>query len=165
VKQCLNFLNCVIFVFLMWCSCVFIFIVAEHTEKYCACVGVFYARRALIPRYKLTTRPTTAHHRDAGRKIMSWFANLGVFRTLPLFFAIGAGVEWFMIHVQVGKETFCEFTLIDAHHCVCIAHICRRHTSAERSRAASCREKGEPRNGRHRHKFVEHSPSSPCRIE
>ena len=39
---------------------------------------------------------------------MPWFARLGAFRTLPLFFLIGAGVEWFMIHVQVGKETFCE---------------------------------------------------------
>lgn len=44
----------------------------------------------------------------SGGWIMSWFARLGAFRTLPLFFAIGAGVEWFMIHVQIGKETFCE---------------------------------------------------------
>ena len=42
---------------------------------------------------------------------MYWFAKLGVFRTLPLFFVIGAGVEWFMIHVQVGKETFCKCML------------------------------------------------------
>ena len=42
-----------------------------------------------------------------GRMILRCL-RLGAFRTLPLFFAIGAGVEWFMIHVQVGKETFCE---------------------------------------------------------
>ena len=31
-----------------------------------------------------------------------------MFRTLPVFFVVGAGVEWFMIHVQIGKETFCK---------------------------------------------------------
>lgn len=33
---------------------------------------------------------------------------LGVYKTLPLFFCLGAGIEWFMINVRVGKETFCE---------------------------------------------------------
>ena len=33
---------------------------------------------------------------------------LGLYRTLPVFFAIGAAVEWFMINVRVGKETFCK---------------------------------------------------------
>jgi hypothetical protein len=35
-----------------------------------------------------------------------FFGRLGVFRTLPVFFVAGAAIEWFMIHVQVGKETF-----------------------------------------------------------
>ena len=34
--------------------------------------------------------------------------NLGVYRTLPLFFCAGAVLEWFMINVQFGKETFCK---------------------------------------------------------
>lgn len=33
---------------------------------------------------------------------------LGLYRTLPFFFVIGAAVEWFMINVRVGKETFCK---------------------------------------------------------
>lgn len=32
--------------------------------------------------------------------------SLGLYRTLPFFFAFGATVEWFMINVKVGKETF-----------------------------------------------------------
>ncbi|KAL9959904.1 hypothetical protein ACROYT_G033279 [Oculina patagonica] len=31
---------------------------------------------------------------------------LGVYRFLPLFFLVGAGIELFMIKVRVGKETF-----------------------------------------------------------
>lgn len=33
---------------------------------------------------------------------------LGVYRSLPFFFVCGAAVEWFMINVRVGKETFCK---------------------------------------------------------
>ena len=38
---------------------------------------------------------------------MVW-QRLGVYRTLPIFFLAGAALEWFMINVRVGKETFCE---------------------------------------------------------
>ena len=31
-----------------------------------------------------------------------------MFKTLPVFVVIGAGIEWFMINVRVGKETFCK---------------------------------------------------------
>uniref|UniRef100_UPI00358DF674 ubiquinol-cytochrome c reductase complex assembly factor 5 n=1 Tax=Myxine glutinosa TaxID=7769 RepID=UPI00358DF674 len=31
---------------------------------------------------------------------------LGVYRFLPLFFLLGGGIEWFMINVKGGKETF-----------------------------------------------------------
>ncbi|XP_034028569.1 small integral membrane protein 4 [Thalassophryne amazonica] len=30
----------------------------------------------------------------------------GTFRFLPIFFCIGGVIEWFMINVRVGKETF-----------------------------------------------------------
>ena len=39
---------------------------------------------------------------------MSLWSRLGVYRTLPFFFIAGAAIEWFMINVRVGKETFCE---------------------------------------------------------
>ena len=39
---------------------------------------------------------------------MSLWKQLGVFKTLPVFVVIGAGIEWFMINVRVGKETFCK---------------------------------------------------------
>ncbi|XP_068111113.1 ubiquinol-cytochrome c reductase complex assembly factor 5 [Hyperolius riggenbachi] len=31
---------------------------------------------------------------------------LGVYRFLPLFFLLGGAMEWFMINVRLGKETF-----------------------------------------------------------
>ncbi|CAH1261964.1 SMIM4 [Branchiostoma lanceolatum] len=31
---------------------------------------------------------------------------LGVYRFLPVFFVMGAGMEWFMINVRLGRETF-----------------------------------------------------------
>lgn len=31
---------------------------------------------------------------------------LGVYRFLPLFFVIGAGIELFMVKVRIGRETF-----------------------------------------------------------
>ncbi|NXS12375.1 SMIM4 protein, partial [Neodrepanis coruscans] len=30
----------------------------------------------------------------------------GVYRFLPFFFVLGGAMEWFMIHVRVGQETF-----------------------------------------------------------
>ena len=32
-----------------------------------------------------------------------------MYRTLPFFFIAGAAIEWFMINVRVGRETFCKF--------------------------------------------------------
>eukprot|EP00035_Acanthoeca_spectabilis_P009497 m.168209 g.168209 ORF g.168209 m.168209 type:complete len:60 (-) comp14742_c0_seq1:409-588(-) len=29
-----------------------------------------------------------------------------VFRIVPLSFALGASIEWFMLRVQIGRETF-----------------------------------------------------------
>ena len=47
-------------------------------------------------------------HAQAIEGMGQFMKRLGVFRTLPVFFVAGAGIEWFMIHVQVGKETFCK---------------------------------------------------------
>ncbi|XP_023285422.1 small integral membrane protein 4-like [Seriola lalandi dorsalis] len=33
---------------------------------------------------------------------------LGTYRFLPIFFCIGGVMEWIMINVRIGKETFCE---------------------------------------------------------
>ncbi|NXG03025.1 SMIM4 protein, partial [Sakesphorus luctuosus] len=30
----------------------------------------------------------------------------GVYRFLPFFFVLGGAMEWFMINVRIGKETF-----------------------------------------------------------
>ena len=43
-----------------------------------------------------------------GTKI-SFSQRLGVYKFLPLFFVIGAGIELFMIKVRVGRETFCKY--------------------------------------------------------
>lgn len=32
----------------------------------------------------------------------------GAYRLLPFFFVLGGAMEWFMINVRIGKETFCE---------------------------------------------------------
>ncbi|XP_039589796.1 small integral membrane protein 4 isoform X1 [Passer montanus] len=32
----------------------------------------------------------------------------GFYRFLPFFFVLGGAMEWFMINVRVGQETFCE---------------------------------------------------------
>ena len=40
--------------------------------------------------------------------VLRYWRRLGVYRTLPLFFACGAAIEWFMVNVRVGKETFCK---------------------------------------------------------
>ncbi|POI22252.1 hypothetical protein CIB84_014001, partial [Bambusicola thoracicus] len=34
---------------------------------------------------------------------------LGAYRLLPFFFVLGGAMEWFMINVRIGKETFCEW--------------------------------------------------------
>ena len=41
--------------------------------------------------------------------VYGYWRRLGVFRTLPLFFVSGAALEWFMINVRIGKETFCKY--------------------------------------------------------
>ena len=43
-------------------------------------------------------------------KMLSRWKRFGVYRSLPLFFLTGAAIEWFMVNVRVGKETFCENT-------------------------------------------------------
>ncbi|XP_056380123.1 ubiquinol-cytochrome-c reductase complex assembly factor 5 [Hyla sarda] len=30
----------------------------------------------------------------------------GIYRFLPFFFVLGGAMEWFMINVRIGKETF-----------------------------------------------------------
>lgn len=35
----------------------------------------------------------------------------GAYRFLPFFFVLGGAMEWFMINVRIGKETFCECCL------------------------------------------------------
>ncbi|XP_033943862.1 ubiquinol-cytochrome c reductase complex assembly factor 5 [Pseudochaenichthys georgianus] len=32
--------------------------------------------------------------------------SLGTYRFLPIFFCIGGAMEWIMINVRIGKETF-----------------------------------------------------------
>uniref|UniRef100_A0A4W6E4I1 Ubiquinol-cytochrome c reductase complex assembly factor 5 n=1 Tax=Lates calcarifer TaxID=8187 RepID=A0A4W6E4I1_LATCA len=32
----------------------------------------------------------------------------GTYRFLPIFFCIGGVMEWIMINVRIGRETFCE---------------------------------------------------------
>ena len=34
--------------------------------------------------------------------------SLGTYRFLPIFFCIGGVMEWIMINVRIGKETFCK---------------------------------------------------------
>lgn len=35
----------------------------------------------------------------------------GVYRFLPFFFVLGGAMEWFMINVRIGQETFCKYCL------------------------------------------------------
>ena len=46
-------------------------------------------------------------------KIAAVKRRLGVYRFLPLFFLVGAGIELFMIKVRIGKETFCKCSIQD----------------------------------------------------
>jgi len=39
-------------------------------------------------------------------KLSAFKRRLGVYKFLPLFFFLGAGIELFMIKVRVGRETF-----------------------------------------------------------
>lgn len=43
------------------------------------------------------------------RKLAAFTRRLGVYKFLPLFFLLGAGIELFMIKVRVGRETFCKY--------------------------------------------------------
>ena len=52
-----------------------------------------------------------------------------MYRTLPIFFLTGAAIEWFMINVRVGNETFCKcfrFVFVCVCVCVCVVylHVC-----------------------------------------
>ncbi|XP_070246835.1 ubiquinol-cytochrome c reductase complex assembly factor 5 isoform X1 [Myotis yumanensis] len=43
------------------------------------------------------------------RRVLQWVPGkqrLGVYRFLPFFFVLGGTMEWIMIKVRVGKETF-----------------------------------------------------------
>ncbi|KAM9325215.1 ubiquinol-cytochrome c reductase complex assembly factor 5 [Gastrophryne carolinensis] len=43
------------------------------------------------------------------RSILNWVPGkkrFGVYRFLPFFFVLGGAMEWFMINVRIGKETF-----------------------------------------------------------
>ena len=42
-------------------------------------------------------------------KLTAFTRRLGVYKFLPLFFLLGAGIELFMIKVRVGRETFCKY--------------------------------------------------------
>lgn len=42
-------------------------------------------------------------------KLAAFTRRLGVYKFLPLFFLLGAGIELFMIKVRVGRETFCKY--------------------------------------------------------
>uniref|UniRef100_A0A674JVQ7 Small integral membrane protein 4 n=1 Tax=Terrapene triunguis TaxID=2587831 RepID=A0A674JVQ7_9SAUR len=33
----------------------------------------------------------------------------GMYRFLPFFFLLGGAMEWFMINVRLGEETFCKW--------------------------------------------------------
>jgi len=59
--------------------------------------------------YLLCGRDQYQPHLQICMKIIKGLWNrLGVYRTLPIFFIFGAGIELFMIKVRIGKETFCE---------------------------------------------------------
>ena len=42
-------------------------------------------------------------------KLAAFTRRLGVYKFLPLFFLLGAGIELFMIKIRVGRETFCKY--------------------------------------------------------
>ncbi|XP_041319452.1 small integral membrane protein 4 isoform X1 [Pyrgilauda ruficollis] len=42
-------------------------------------------------------------------KLVPGERRFGFYRFLPFFFVLGGAMEWFMINVRIGKETFCEW--------------------------------------------------------
>lgn len=61
----------------------------------------------------------------------------GTYRFLPLFFCIGGVMEWIMINVRIGKETFCKYaamlvkshvymhaSLFEAFMCITLRPLC-----------------------------------------
>ena len=55
-------------------------------------------------------------------RLWTYWARLGVYRTLPVFFLLGASIEWFMINVRVGKETFCTFITVYDNFIIILTH-------------------------------------------
>ncbi|XP_075689898.1 ubiquinol-cytochrome c reductase complex assembly factor 5 isoform X2 [Rhinoderma darwinii] len=48
-------------------------------------------------------------HKSAIRTLMDVVPGkrrFGIYRFLPFFFVLGGAMEWFMINVRIGKETF-----------------------------------------------------------
>lgn len=46
------------------------------------------------------------------RRVLQWVPGkqrLGLYRFLPFFFILGGTMEWIMINVRVGQETFCKW--------------------------------------------------------
>ncbi|XP_043934818.1 small integral membrane protein 4 [Protopterus annectens] len=49
---------------------------------------------------------------SSNSRIKRFFQNIpgrktfGIYRFMPFFFVLGAGMEWFMINVRIGQETF-----------------------------------------------------------
>lgn len=41
-------------------------------------------------------------------KLVPGQRRFGFYRFLPFFFVLGGAMEWFMINVRFGEETFCE---------------------------------------------------------
>ena len=80
--------------------------------------------RPRLPRFRYGTRPNvdnligqfinTKDSRDLLQNRHSQMLSkslkkrIGIYRFMPLFFLLGAGIELFMIKVRVGKETFCK---------------------------------------------------------
>ncbi|XP_073447486.1 ubiquinol-cytochrome c reductase complex assembly factor 5 isoform X1 [Aquarana catesbeiana] len=48
---------------------------------------------------------------------------LGVYRFLPFFFVLGGAMEWFMINVRIGRETFSHIL------CARVTEFLRMHRS------------------------------------
>lgn len=61
------------------------------------------------------------------RRVLQWVPGkqrLGVYRFLPFFFVLGGTMEWIMIKVRVGQETFCKWA------CSSLRSISRRQEVA-----------------------------------
>lgn len=67
--------------------------------------------RALDPSYR--RQATMFNKGDKVKYLLSLVPGkqrLGNYRFLPIFFCVGGVMEWIMINVRIGKETFCEYT-------------------------------------------------------